>query len=173
MWRGDDADDVGNVERGRGDLVQLRREGEDNAVAAAAAEIDRLLHGRDADHLGLLGRGWRGEYANTALVIRQELLEVVLRRTPHVSAREFNDRRAGAQVEEHRDVAELKVQVDQYTALAVRGESGRDVGRQRGRSNAALAVRERDDHAELAGCRDRLGGHRTPRLSQDRLDLCR
>jgi hypothetical protein len=55
--RGDDADDVGDVERRECDLVELRREIEHHCVSSAAREIDRLLHGAHANSSASSGDG--------------------------------------------------------------------------------------------------------------------
>jgi len=107
VGRRDDADDVRDVERRERDLVELRREVEHDRVTASPREVDRLLHRGDAHELGLFRRWRPGEYAHSALVVGEVVGEVILGHTGDVAAREFDDRRARTQVEEHRRVSEL------------------------------------------------------------------
>src|SRR5687767_12290640 len=102
-------------------------------------------------------------------MIGQVLGEVLLGDAADITAREFDDRRAWTQIEEHRGGTELQIQVEEHDGPAVGGEGRRDVGRERGRANTALAMRERDDDAELAWRRCHLGYDTC--LPQDRLDL--
>src|SRR5207249_7819385 len=120
MRRCDHADDVADVERRERDLVQLRRQVEHDHVASTASEIDGLLYGRDADELRLLGgrRGGKDPYA--ALVVSEVQREILLGDTGDVSARVVNDRRARTEIEEHRSVPELQIQIKEQDRKSTR-----------------------------------------------------